>query len=271
MLKAADDPDGQVRVAAITALGETIELRDLPVLIARATNPQDPEEAKAAEEALRAACPRMPDRESCAGLLIGAMSQSPVAVKCTLLEILGAMGGAKALQAVGAAAHDADPKIQDAASRLLGEWMSADAAPVLLDLAKTAANEKYKTRALRGYIRIARQLDLPLAERLAMCREAIAAAQRDDERILVLQVLARYPRPEPLQMAVACLDSPGLKNEAAKAATAIAEKLATTHPAEAAEATKKASESMKNTPPVKPAKADNRPGGKKAAKKRNVE
>ncbi len=265
LLKAADDPDAQVRAAAITALGPTIEFRDLPILIARATNPQKPEEAKAAEVALRSACPRMADREACAEKLVAAMSQAPVAVKCALLEILGAMGGAKAVQAVGAAAKDAAPEIQDVASRLLGEWMTPDAAPVLLELAKTSDNEKFKTRALRGYIRIARQLDLPGGKRIAMCHEAIAIAQRDDEKKLVLQVLARNPSPESLAMVVPHLDNAGLKEEAAKAAVTIGEKIARANPAAVSEAMKKVVEAAGDSDAGKRAKVLlTRPRGKPA-------
>ncbi len=225
LVKAADDPDRQVRVAALTALGETIQAGDLPLLIARAGSLKEPEEAKAAVEALRAACPRMADREACARLLAAAITRSPVEVKCAMLEILGVMGGAKALEAIGTAARDADPKLQDVATRLLGEWMSPDAAPVLLDLAKTTTNEKFKTRALRGYIRIARQFDMPAQQRLAMCRQAMDLAQRDDERLLVLAVLARIPSAKSLPMAAGCLSSSSLKGEAAKTAVAIAAKL----------------------------------------------
>ena len=39
--------------------------------------------------------------------------------------------------------------------------MDVDVAPVLLDLAKNAAEDKYKIRALRGYIRLVRQFDMP--------------------------------------------------------------------------------------------------------------
>lgn len=60
--------------------------------------------------------------------------------------------------------------------------MSADAAPVLLDLAKTETSNKYKVRALRGYIRIARQLDMEPKQRMEMCRQAIEVAQRADEK-----------------------------------------------------------------------------------------
>jgi len=236
LLKAADDADAQVRAAALAALGSTIGQRDLPVLIARVVNPPKGEDAKAAAEALHAACIRMPDREACAEKLLAAMSQGPVPLKCRFLEILGAMGGPKALGAVGAAARDANPEIQDTASRLLGEWMSAEAAPVLLEMAK--AEGKYKNRALRGYIRIARQLDVPAAERLAMCREAWQLCQRDDEKKLVLEVLRRYPSAQGLALVLPQLRNAALKAEAGSAAVTIAEKIARRNPAAVADAMK---------------------------------
>ena len=116
--------------------------------------------------------------------------------------------------------------------------MTVDAAPVLLDLAKTAADAKYKIRALRGYIRIARQFDLPLADRIAMCREALKLCERDEEKKLVLEVLRRYPSAEGLSLAVPLVREAPVKNEAILAAVSIAEKIAAKAPAAVAEAMK---------------------------------
>jgi HEAT repeat protein len=225
LLRAADDPDAPTRAAALTALGATVEFRDLPVLIARLVHPQNPEDAAAAQKALSAACQRMPDPEACAEKLVAAMSQAPVPAKCRFLEVLTAVGGAKALAAVGAAARDARAEIQDTASRLLGEWMNVDAAPVLLDLAKTAADEKYKVRALRGYIRLARQFTMPDADRARMCRTALETAERDAEKKLVLEVLERYPSGDTLQIALDAAKIPALKNDAAAIAMVIAQRV----------------------------------------------
>ena len=226
LLKAAEDADGQVRAAALVALGSTIAIGDLPVLIARVANPRQPEETKAAEEALSAACTRMPDREACAERLVAAMAQCPAPAKRRFLGVLSAVGGAKALQTVGAAAKDADPETQDAASRLLGEWMNADAGPVLLDLVKTAADKKYKIRALRGYIRLVRQFSMPEPQRAEMCRTALEIADRDAEKKLVLEVLERYPSIDMLKLAVEpSSKAPSLKDDATAISLLIAEKI----------------------------------------------
>jgi hypothetical protein len=103
--------------------------------------------------------------------------------------------------------------------------MTMDAAPVLLDLAKTAPEEKYKIRALRGYIRLVRQFPLTDEQRAEMCRRAMETAERDDERKLVLEVLDRYPSVDMLRMATEAVKIPSLKDEATAVSLAIAQKI----------------------------------------------
>ena len=71
--------------------------------------------------------------------------------------------------------------------------MTPDAAPKLLNLAQPKADDKYRIRALRGYLRIARQMQLAAAERAQMCDEALKLAGRDEERLLALRVLEIHP------------------------------------------------------------------------------
>jgi hypothetical protein len=209
----------------LAALGATIGLKDLSILLSEIVTPKHSEDATAAQQSLRAACIRMPEREACAEQLVATMSGAPTPTKCVLLEILGAMGGAKALEALGAAAKSTDPQLQDTASRSLGEWMNVDAGPVLLDLAKTVTEDKYKVRALRGYIRLARQFAASDRDRLEMCRKAFDASTRTAEQKLVLEVLGRIPNIEALRMAVKATEVPELKEDGARVALAISQKL----------------------------------------------
>ncbi len=165
-LRPSMNSDDAVRVAALKALGTTVPADKLSVLIAQVVTPKHEEDAAEAERSLKAACVRMPDRDACAKQLTAAIEEAPAATKIALLKIVGAVGGTEALASLGASAKANDAEVQDASSRLLGEWMTADAAPVLLDLAKTAPGDKYRVRALRGYIRIARQFALPEPQRL---------------------------------------------------------------------------------------------------------
>ena len=224
LVKAADQSDEAIRGAALTALGETVGPKELPVLIAHVLDPKHPGDASIAKQALRAACVRMPEREACAEQLAAAMPRASVATKASLLDILGAMGGPKALETIGVAVKGNDAELQDAGSRLLGEWMTLDAAPVLLEMAKNPAAEKYQVRALRGYIRLARQFAMADGDRAAMCHKALDASQRGDEQKLVLAVLERYPNADSLKVAVGAAQVPALRDDAARVALAIARK-----------------------------------------------
>jgi len=129
------------------------------------------------------------------------------------------------VETMAAAARSGDEALEDAATRLLGKWMTADAAPVLLSLATAEPGGKFKIRALRGYIRIARQFVLPDGERAEMCRQVLAAAQEDADRKAVLEILVRYPSGATLAVAEEAAKLPGLEAEAKKAADEIRAKV----------------------------------------------
>ncbi len=239
LLQLADDQDRRVRTAAMRALGLTIGLEQLPALIDRLVAPTTADATATAKEALDTALLRMPDRDVAAELLIQRMPEASMAARVDLLGLLGVLGGDRALEGIAAAARAPEDEIQDAATRVLGEWITADAAPVLLELAKTGP-EKYRVRTLRGYIRIARQLDVPLDERIEMCRRTIEAARRPDEVRLALEVLGRYPTLAGLQIAAEQLDRPAVQQAAAAAAVTIAEKIVNAQPAAVATVMEKA-------------------------------
>jgi len=136
---------------------------------------------------------RMPDREACAAILAKPLATAPAASKLMLLDVLGEVGGRQALATLAAAASSGEQPLEDAATRILGKWMTADAAPVLYEIAAAEPGGKFRTRALRGYLRIARQFRLPDAERAAMCRRALAVARDEADRKAVAEILERYP------------------------------------------------------------------------------
>jgi HEAT repeat protein len=210
-----------VRAGALRALGGTITFADLPRLISPLASVETAPEAGAILQALKDALPRMPDREACAAKIAAAIPDNAVAMQCKLLEVLKSLGGAKALAVVATAAHDSDERLRDTGFKLLGQWMSVDAAPALLDLAQSTKSDDYKVRALRAYIRLARQFDMPSEQRLEMCRTAMKVAQRPDEKRLVLEILLRYPSDQMLALALEAAKVPELKDEAALVAMGI--------------------------------------------------
>ena len=218
-----DDP--AVRTAAMAALGSVIELKDLGILVHRVADPRDDAEFAAATTALKEAAVRMADRDGCAAVIAEAIgSAGPRAG--VLVETLADVGGGKALATVAAAAKSGHQSLADAATRVLGKWMTADAAPVLLDLATTDKAGPYRGRAMKGYLRIARQFALPEAERAEMCRRALTAAQDPADRKAVIEILVRYPHPATLAVAKEACAIPDVADEAKAAVTTIEGKLA---------------------------------------------
>jgi len=225
VLKGLEHSDAGVRKAALIALGETVSLKKLSILVSQVVRPKHSEDVAVAQQSLKAAAVRMPDREACATELAAALNRAPAATKTTLLEILKDVGGNKALQTLATAARSKDPQLQDTGSRLLGTWNGLAAAPVLLDLAKTGPAEKYRVRAVRGYLGLARKFAMPDAQRAQMCRNAFSATRRPTEHKLALDVLKLHPSTEGLQLAVTAMKTPALKADATAAALVIAQKL----------------------------------------------
>jgi HEAT repeat protein len=222
---ALSDGNEPVRLAAITAFGRLAELQDFDVLIGKALAAGSPAETSTAQTALKMASLRMSDRDACAAKLAASLTGASATNQKYLLELLGKVSGQKALEAVVAGVKSSDPAIKDSAARVLGEWLSADAAPALLEIVKSDSDGKYQTRALRGYIRIARQLRLTPETRLAMFRTAMELAKRNEEKKIALEILPRIPSATTLNLVVSYVGNPALKDPAADAAVKIAAKL----------------------------------------------
>lgn len=211
---AADDADPAVRIAAVASLGNVLDSADLPKLIARIPATKDAPEVAALDKAVRDICLRSKDREAVAAQLAAALTTAGGPARTRILETLNLVGGTAALQAIAAAARSNDAELRDAAFRVLGQWKSVDAAPVLLELHNSVSDPRLKVRAIRAYIRIARQLDIPADRRAAMCRTALDTADRDDDKRLVLEILLRYPSDEMQAIAQEAAKVPALKEEA---------------------------------------------------------
>lgn len=225
LFDAAGGSDPELRAAAARKLGELAGPSELPRVLDLLGRASSPAEVEATEQAVSAITLKAPDPGACVSQLDARLAQVPPAQKCALLRVLGAVGGARALKAVRGAVHDPNTEVHSAAIRVLGGWNTADAAPDLLELARTAGNPTDKMICLRGYLRLAGQADLPVDKRLAMCREAAALAQKDDEKKLLLAALGAIASVEAVELALPYLDEAGVKEEASTAVVDLSDKL----------------------------------------------
>jgi HEAT repeat protein len=243
LVNAMNSSDKSIRDTALIALGETVKFDDLKVLISKLVTAKNDADREITEKALLTASIRMPNREATAAKLTDSMSNASPTAKASMMRILGAMGGPKALETIAAEVKSGDEQMQDVGTNVLGKWMTADAAPVLLEITKDPSNDKkYKVRALRGYLRIARQLKIPDDERIEMCRQALAIAERPDERGLALDALKQCPSAEAVELASSLLDDRELRDRAVETAIFIGEQIKEKDPAAAKTAGEKALE-----------------------------
>jgi len=246
LLKAAAGPDAEVRPAALKKVGELGKPSEFSALLDLLIQYEGRRDLDAAEEALSAVCTKADSPMSYTLKLVSQLAKASPAQKSALLRVLGVIGGTNALNAVREAVKDSNAQVSDAAVRVLCSWKTADAAGDLLALAKESPDQSRKTAALRGYINLVRDDRLPADERIAMCRQAAALIQRDEEKKLLLGALSTVPSAEALSMAMVHLDEPAIKDEASFAAVAISEKIVEQKPAEVAEALQKVLKATEN-------------------------
>jgi HEAT repeat protein len=168
-----------------------------------------------------------------------AMPMARGEAKLALLRTLRLAGGAKALQAVEAAAGDDNPQVKDAALLVLCDWPTPDALPMIAGLAKRPPSATIKILALRALVRLVPLEDAPDAKKGDALKAAMALADRDEEKRLIFSALGSVATDDALALTASYLDKPALKEEACLAAVAIAEKLPHAHAAQVAAAMRK--------------------------------
>lgn len=181
--------------------------------------------------------------------LIAALRTKPdQPARCSLLRILGSLGGAPALAVLTEALQDPDPAVQDVAFREVANWPSPAALDLLRTLFLEATQPTRRVLALRGYARLlAQDTERPSARKVEDYRALLEATRTPDERKLILAGLAEVPEPGALDLAVRCLADEAVGTEATLAVTRLAGALAGARPEAARQALEKAAAATAET------------------------
>ena len=232
LLKEASSSDSKVRRAAFRALGRLAGEKDLPSLIKLLASLQGDSGRSQAERAVVAVLRKISDDSKRADVVLAVLrAEDRVAVRCSLLRVLGGVANSKALETLEAASKETDAAVRDTAVRALAKWPDATAAEALLEIFQNTQNQTHRLLALRGLVRL---LALPAGDRrvqktLEMYAPAISGARNPDEKKLVLSGLANVSDPEALAMVQPFLQAEAVRAEAAMAAIKIAGAIMETH------------------------------------------
>jgi len=225
LLQNAATGEEPVRVAALQSLIEIAPPEALTPLLEIAEKAGSDDVRTQALEALSAVCQASADKDAATRAVVEAQGRLPAAEQGAFLTLLANLGTADALSAAQAASQSQDLELAKEAVRALSQWPNAAPATALLDLARTTTDAALRTLALRGAIAVT-AAEPAVSKRLALLKQALAEADRSDEKKQALSQLGQIPTPEALDIAINAMADPNVSNEAALAVVSIAEKLA---------------------------------------------
>jgi HEAT repeat protein len=228
------DPDRDVRMESIRALGKLASPEILSDLITVLMQTDTRRERQEAERAIYAVTQKMPENADQSAIIVGALgyTEDPE-VLASLINIIGMIGDGKDLDVLREYLESGEEGVQLAVIRALSGWPDAGPMEDLKQLASSTVDQRKHTLALRGYV------DVVLAdnlmgndEKLREIRNAYDLSTSTAEFRIVISGLSRIGSLEALDMAVSILEDPELKKEAEAAVVRIAEQTSWDYPKE---------------------------------------
>jgi HEAT repeat protein len=217
--------DEGVRLAALRAVEALAPSSALDPLVRLLPKLENSEQREACESALTAVCRRTADRVAVSGKLLAALPAARAEDYCSLLRVLGKLGGAEAFQTVRQALSDSRSEVVEAAFRALSTWPDPAAAGNILEVATGSGELRHHVLALRAYVRlVGADQELSAADKLAAYEKCMAHTRRVDERRLLLSKIGELPEPRTISVLQRFLLDDQLRNEAGAALLGVAER-----------------------------------------------
>ncbi len=214
--------NSSVRLAAIRTLGAISTEKDLTKLIDLLTGSDKEEERAAVQRSIVSVCSRISDSEQRSNQLLDAYHSASGEQKGMILRTLGRIGGSSALKLTVEQTADKDPDVRDAAVRALAEWPTIDAYDNLLTIAKSKEKLNLRVLAIRGCVRIVESASLDPVIAARYHEKTLAAAERIEEKRLVLGTLGNLKSREALRLVIPYIADDSLGLDASMAAGKIA-------------------------------------------------
>ena len=193
LLAAGSDNNAEVRGTALKALTELAGPEHQNALIKLLVSLKGDTGRSEAERAVISVSRKL-DKDTATEPVIAAMDSS-TATKCSLLRVLGGIGGARAFAVVRRSLEDGNAEVRDTAVRTLADWPDATAARTLLQVIQTTSNRTHRVVALRGCVRQLSVGSVASDEMLDICTELLKGTDRPDEKKLVLACLGKSDDP----------------------------------------------------------------------------
>jgi hypothetical protein len=215
ILAAAEEADSNVRMKAMSALGQLAGPEHVPTMLKAVLKAEKGSERDAADTAVMLVCNQTKDPDQRAEPILTALAKLSQDDQTALLPTLGKVGGSAAMTLVEGAMSDKNTERRDAGFRALTNWPDGTIAPKLIALAQAAGDDEQRLAIVRALIRVAPLPDKrPDAERLNMVKKAMSLTTSDDDRNLLLKRASAIRTVEALRFIAAYMYHPAYAQQA---------------------------------------------------------
>jgi HEAT repeat protein len=207
----------EVRKAAFEALKSISTPESKTQLFALLNRTNDASEQTNVQDAIIAAVKGTADRDAQTEVILTQIGTSTEDKKLLYYKVLGSIGGKKALTSVSDAFTTGNDATKKAALDALSSWTDAGSSEELIKIARTSSNEAFVDQALGGYLRLLRNTDYPVEQRLLLLRNAMAVAKNQTQQQAILKDAEQAKCFNAIVFAGQYLDNPALQQAAANA------------------------------------------------------
>ncbi|MBI3865734.1 MAG: HEAT repeat domain-containing protein, partial [Planctomycetia bacterium] len=187
LVAGAVDDNGQVRGAAMGALGRIGQPAQLAEMLPAVLKAEKGGERDAAERNVALVCSRIENEDARGDALIKALEKVNKAQIDQLLALIGRVGGKKLINFVAEIATGPDAARRKLGIDALSKWPDASVADKLLEITNAAADAAERSQAFQGYVRISATRDgRSDKQRLDRMKQAMKIAKTPEEQSLVL-------------------------------------------------------------------------------------
>ena len=218
--KYARHEDQAVRIAAIDAVGELAD--DVPtvqrlLLLLGAVEPED--EREAIETALIDVCKRPDSNADHITTVSDDIDQADMPKYCSLLRVLGHLGGQAGYEILLAAARDQHVEVVEAALRGFDSFPDpeCDMTAAVLELAADMTETKPHMLGMRAFASLLKRTEANVANKLFLYQAGLESARRVEEKRLLLSGMGDFADTRTLDVLAPYLDDEELRSETGSA------------------------------------------------------
>ena len=214
--------DSEVRAAAFQALTTSVGAEQLPALFNLLNETNDAKESANLQKSIMYGLREIEGIDKQTDKVVELMATAPSAKKPLYYDLLGSIGGGKALIVVEDAFVNGDAANRAAALQSLSSWKEEPALLVLYKIVRTTKDAKELNSSLNGLLRLTNASSCTADHKVIILKDAMQFSQTVAQKKAVLRALSAHKTFPALAFAGQFINNPDLAQQAATAVMDIA-------------------------------------------------